>query len=206
MRRDRSCLRASTWPTARNHGRGMARLPRPFPLDGLVAPSAAALLLVALLVVVLLKRLVALVLVLRLAARLVHLGLLQVRIRAALAVALGERNFQLIELVPFGIRPVALGDGEQFLQPLPRRLGRRGGLGSVDVVLVAVLGINNGDSLELFRSGSQVRAGWARCASAPTLARSSTVIALAMKLAASFRFAGTMSVLPALASCLNAST
>lgn len=45
----------------------------------------------------------------------------------------------------------------------------------------------------------------ARCTSDPALARSSTVMALAMKLAASFKLDGMMSVLPALASCLNAS-
>ena len=44
-----------------------------------------------------------------------------------------------------------------------------------------------------------------RCTSDPALARSSTVMALAMKLAASLRFDGMISVLPALASCLNAS-
>jgi hypothetical protein len=44
------------------------------------------------------------------------------------------------------------------------------------------------------------------CASVPAFARSSTVIALAIKLAASFRFEGMIRVLPALASSLNAPT
>ena len=44
------------------------------------------------------------------------------------------------------------------------------------------------------------------CASTPNLARSSTVMALATKLAASFRFDGMISVLPAFAKSLNAPT
>ena len=44
------------------------------------------------------------------------------------------------------------------------------------------------------------------CASVPTFARSSTVIALAMKLTASDRFEGMIRVLPAFARSLNAPT
>jgi len=51
-----------------------------------------------------------------------------------------------------------------------------------------------------------VQAFAAFCASVPALARSRTVIALATKLAASARFDGMISVLPALASSLNAPT
>jgi hypothetical protein len=92
-------------------------------LAALTARAATSALLVALLVVVALELLVALVLALRLAAAglvLVLLRLLQVRIRPALAVALGERNLELVQLVPLGVGAIALRDGEQLLQPLPR--------------------------------------------------------------------------------------
>lgn len=132
----------------------------------LLAPAAAAALLVALLVivVVLLERLARTALVLGLAAPaagLVQLGLLQVRIRSALAIALRKRDFELVDLVPLGIRARTLGNGEQFLEPLPRRraLVRRGRRRCVRVLVLVVVFRINGCSLPVcwFMGGSSFR-------------------------------------------------
>ena len=215
-------VRAGTrLPTARIAGRRACRVATPtrFPacapsgrddrhICRLFAPATPAALLVALLVVVvLLERLARTTLVLGLAAAgLVLLGFLQVRVGPAFAVALGERDFQLVDLVPLGVATRAFGDGQQFLEPLSRRLARVRRGRRVRVRFLVVVFRIDGCSLPVgwWLGASRLHFA-ARCASEPALARSSTVIALAMNPAASLRFDGMMSVLPALASCLKAS-